>query len=162
MSRPFPGIIEVDPKRLQFGTYEHTTEREAGEGDICASYSADVIAMAGKIRRPFKWNDSLRVCTGCAGSALTETGKHEHEVYRLVPLSIFKDAPTTYSKKVNLEGGDTARNDPNGFYHGMIAKHGKETYVLSGPPVRFVAADAPTRPDPAQLDLFGNAPTPVP
>lgn len=160
--RPIPEIIEVDPTRLNFGTYDHTTERESGEGDICASYSADVIAMEGKVRRPFKWNDSLCICTGSAGSSLTETGKQEHEVYRLVPLSMFKDVPTTYSKKVALEGGDFARHDPQGFYHGMIVMSGKETYVLIGPPLRFVAADVATRPDHSQLELFGNARTPVP
>jgi hypothetical protein len=160
--RPVPEIIEVDPKRLQFGTYDHKSDHESGEGDICASYSADVIAMEGKIRRPFKWNDSLCVCTGSAGSALTGSGKQEHEVYRLVPLSMFKDVPTTYGKKVSIEGGDFARNDPNGFYHSMIVKCGKQTYVLTGPPLTFVAADAPNRPDHSQLELFGNEPSPVP
>jgi hypothetical protein len=75
---------------------------------------------------------------------------------------MFKDVPTTYAKKVNLEGGDMARSDPQGFYHGMIVKSGKETYVLSGPPLRFVAADAPTRPDAAQLELFGKTQSPAP
>ncbi len=51
-------------------------------------------------------------------------------------------------------------NDPNGFYHGVTVKQGREIFVLSGPLVVFVADERPARPNKAasiegeQLSLF--------
>ena len=68
---------------------------------------------------------------------------------------------TTYAEKIPPDEGEAARNDPNGFYHGMTIKPGRDTLVMCGPPVLFVPADVPARPeptfaapDPAQLSLF--------
>jgi hypothetical protein len=67
----------------------------------------------------------------------------------------------SYANKIGTaENAEAARNDPNGFYHGMIVKQGQETFVLSGPPVVFVADENPARPDGTagiegeQLSLF--------
>lgn len=45
-------VIEVDPARLESGTWCHKRERQIGEGDIAASYSADKIALEGRVRSP--------------------------------------------------------------------------------------------------------------
>ena len=54
-------VHEVDPKRLQYGVYDHAAERETADGDITSSYSADVIATNSKVRMPFKWREDLMV-----------------------------------------------------------------------------------------------------
>ena len=43
--------IPVSLARLASGRYDHGRSRDIGEGDIHASYSADTIASAGKIRK---------------------------------------------------------------------------------------------------------------
>lgn len=47
----------VDPARLASGRWCHTRDRQIGEGDINASYSADKIAE-GRVRSPFKWQNA--------------------------------------------------------------------------------------------------------
>jgi hypothetical protein len=133
---------------------------EVCEGDIHASYSADVIAMRGSVRKPFRWKDGLCVCTSISGSGLTDSGTEEHEAYRIVPSRTFTGTMTTYGKKTDrAEDAQAARNDPNGFYDGMTIKHGAEIFVLCGPPIRFTADTSPERPcaatgEPMQLRLF--------
>jgi len=46
--------IPVNPARLAWGRYDHKRNRDSGEGDIRASYSADTIATSGKIRKAFR------------------------------------------------------------------------------------------------------------
>jgi len=147
----------VNPARLA----SRTAGKEICEGDIHASYSADVIGMSGQIRKPFRWNGALCVCTSITGSGLTSSGIQEHEAYRIVPVEIFEGSPTTYrGKTVRAEAAEAARNDPNGFYHGITIKHGTGIFVLCGPPMTFTAEAVPERPDgatregPLQLDLF--------
>ena len=54
MSAPVtPKEYRVDPPRLASGTWCHTRDRQIGEGDISASYSADKIGLEGKVRKPF-------------------------------------------------------------------------------------------------------------
>src|ERR1700733_14182971 len=130
------------------------------EGDIHASYSADVIAMKGRVRKPFNWRGELCVCTSIRGSGLTDSGMEEHEAYRLTPARAFTGTPTSYHDKTALaETAEAARHDPNGFYHGMVIKHGDQDFVLYGPPIRFTADASPERPggaigEPEQLTLF--------
>jgi len=130
------------------------------EGDIHASYSADVIAANGRVRRPFTWKGAPYVCTSISGSRLTDSGKEEHEAYRLVPARTFTGNTATYhDKTARAEDAEAARNDPSGFYHGMTIKHGAEVFVLCGPPIRFTADTSPERPDgaigePMHLTLF--------
>lgn len=40
------------------------------------------------------------------------------------------------------ENGDAARNDPFGFYHGMIVSHAGQDFVLCGPPETFQPGEA--------------------
>jgi hypothetical protein len=141
--QPEPDTFDVDPKRLQWGTYDHAAEKETGEGDIRRSYSADAIATCGRIRKPFKWRGSAMVLVSMRMMGGVDSG----EAYRLVPVRLFEGTPTTYHAKTGTaEGAEAARNDPMGFYHGMTVKQGRESFVLCGPPVRFVAAEQPVRP----------------
>jgi hypothetical protein len=85
----------------------------------------------------------------------------EHEAYRIVPAKMFTGTTSTYREKTaRAEDADAARNDPNGFYHGMTIRHGSESFVLCGPPIRFTAEASAERPDgaageePLQLTLF--------
>jgi hypothetical protein len=100
-----------------------------------ASYSADVIAMNGKVRRPVSCGGDLWVSIGGGGTVAHRVTK----MYRLVPIADFDGEVTTYSDKTRIwrDGdeypGDYARNDPNGFYHGMKVQHGSNPYVLCGP-----------------------------
>ena len=149
--------VAVRPARLAW----RGAGRETCECDIHASYSADVIASNGRVRKPFTWNGALYACTSITGSGLTASGMQEHEAYRIVPVNMFTGTTKTYSEKTDkAEDAEAARNDPNGFYHGMTIEHGTESFVLSGPPIRFTAETSPGRPDaansdePMQLTLF--------
>ena len=139
---------------------EHATCPSA---EIDEAYSADRIASGQPVRKPFRHNGELWVCTSITGSGLTDSGDMEFEAYRIVPARLFADAPTTYGAKINTgELADAARCDPNGFYHGVAVKHGRETFVLRGPPLKLVPGEAAARPDadprvparPVQLGLF--------
>lgn len=128
MSAPIePQEHRVDPSRLAFGTWCHTRNRQIGEGDIAASYSADMIAQ-GKIRKPFSWKNALWVCTG--------THSKSAEAYRLVPERFFDSEPTTYNEVAMLPFEQ--RIKPEGFYHGMRVRHGKQDCVLVGPKALFL------------------------
>ena len=94
MSAPIePQEHRVDPSRLASGTWCHTRNRQIGEGDIAASYSADKIAQ-GKIRKPFSWKSALCVCTS--------TNSKFAEAYRLVLERFFDGEPTTYNEVAML------------------------------------------------------------
>ena len=127
-------------------------------GDISESYSADRIAFGQPVRKPFQHDRALWICTSITGSELTSSGSHEHEAYRILSERMFTGTPTTYRTKT---GTNEARNDPHGFYHGVVVKHGRATFVLCGPPLRFVPEGAvarpgrePNSPPPLQLNLF--------
>jgi hypothetical protein len=132
----------VDPARLKWGTWCHSAEKQLGEGDIAASYSADRIGMGNPVRKPFGWKGSLWVCValGCASA----------KVYRLALPQNFSGTPLTYHDRVIA--GDEARKDPNGFYHGVAVNHGGKTFVLCGPPAVLVPGE------PEQMDLFAGLP----
>jgi|SRR5579872_2143014 len=129
----------VDPARLRRGSWCHRAEKVMGEGDIAASYSADRIGMGEPLRKPFEWKGSLWVCVSRRGDSA--------EAYRLMHPQAFSGTPLTYREKAM--DGDAARNDPNGFYHGMLVKHAGKPFVLSGPPALLVPGE------PEQMDLFG-------
>jgi len=160
--RPERERIAVDPARLAWGTYNHTAEREEGEGDIHSSYSADLIAMKSAVRNPFKYGPDLWINTGSGGF------DRSHECYRLKPVEAFTGRVITYQdagsefdpEKGDTYPGDRARNNPNGFYHGMKVMWRKQPHVLVGPPVHFVEGEAvskkPVAPRMEQLDLFAG------
>ena len=141
---PTETVVEVDPDRLESGRWCHRVNRMIGQGDISASYSADRIGMGQSVRKPFTWKGALWVCVAKRPS---ESGAISTEAYRLTPEALFDGAPVTYAAKT-AGGGDAARADPNGFYHAMSVRHGRECYVLTGPPIQFLPGQT------EQLTLF--------
>jgi hypothetical protein len=79
--------IPVNPVRLAWGRYDHERNRDTGEGDIHASYSADTIAVTGKIRKAFRWQAQLMVTVSLSGRG----GIEQAEAYRLIQLKAFID-----------------------------------------------------------------------
>ncbi|UWQ19074.1 hypothetical protein [Jannaschia sp. M317] len=139
-------VIEVDPARLESGTWCHERDRQIGEGDIAASYSADKIALEGRVRSPFTYRNTLWVCTGMVSHSSTRAAT----AYQLLPARFFDGMPISYHEISML--GDEARNRLEGFYHGMAVHHGKQDYVLIGPSALFMPSeDVQT---PRQADLF--------
>ena len=134
---------QTDPARLASGQWCHARQRQIGEGDISASYSADHIGMSQPIRKPFTWQSGLWVCVGMA----SRRGHIFAEAYRILPQSAFPYPVRAYAEKTR--NSDEARADPNGFYHGMSVRHGSKTFVLIGPPVRFAPGESCE-----QLSLF--------
>lgn len=147
MSAPItPKEFRVDPSRLASGTWCHTRDRQIGEGDISASYSADKIGMEGKVRKPFAWQNALWVCTGMQSHGDFRAA----EAYRLVPERFFSGEPTTYNEVACLPAAE--RFKPEGFYHGMRVRSGKQEFILVGPSVKFLPKeDSETL---KQADLF--------
>jgi len=147
--------IPIHPDRLSHGEWKGG--RLSGEGDVTASYSADHISENKPIRAPFEQGGSLWVCVSITGKGLTVSGETELRAYRLLPAEMFRGEPTTYAKKVTVDHGEAARNDPNGFYHGISVTHGGRTFIMCGPPGVFVAESVPerpgARPEPEQLGL---------
>ena len=141
--------IAVPESRLASGTWDG--ERHTGEGDIHASYSADVIAMENRIRAPFRHGSHLWACVGIRGGG--DSGM-QFEAYRLLPESMFPGTLTSYNAKIRVDGGDSARNDPNGFYHGMAVKDGGIRYALTGPPSIFIADPSAAPAPPLQMEMF--------
>lgn len=128
----------VAPSRLAFGVWCHASERQIGEGDIRASYSADRIGMGQPIRKPFRYGGELWACVG--------TGPSGAEAYRLVHTSLYGGTACSYHDR--CRDGDRARGDQAGFYDGIIVHHAGRELVMAGPPVMFVAGEE------AQLSLF--------
>jgi hypothetical protein len=131
-------VHTVEPSRLAFGAWCHASEKQIGEGDIRASYSADRIGMGEPIRKPFRYAGELWVCVG--------TGPSGAEAYRLIHPSVYSGAARSYHDRCT--DSDRARGDQAGFYDGIIVRHAGRELVMVGPPVTFVAGDE------AQLSLF--------
>ncbi len=132
----------VDPARLQWGIWCHRANKEIGEGDIAASYSADRIGMGQPVRKPFEWKGSLWLCVSM--------GHNQAEAYQLKHPQAFGGQPLTYRERVM--SADEGRAHPEGFYHGMLVKHAGRDYVLSGPPALLIPGES------QQMDLFGGQP----
>lgn len=115
---------ELDPDRFEPGTFCSRKERTVGEGDISASYSADTIALEGRVRNPFRWSGADWVSIG------SEMGSRQ-QVYKLMDPSLYPRRVMTYQEKVR--DADAARKDPFGFYDGMRVKHRNQELVLCGP-----------------------------
>ena len=112
-------------------------------GEVTASYSADRIGLAGRVRRPFSWRGGEWVSVG---QKHLGQSRGEHEVYRLIDPEVFEGRMQTYQEKT--ADAAAARADPHGFYHGMAVRYGQRPWVLCGPPVRLRAARQ------SQLSLF--------
>jgi hypothetical protein len=121
---------------------------------VAASISCECIATRATIKKPVTHCGALWVSTGCTW----QHGVGAHEVYQLVPLGDFAGESYSYNVKSGIwrEGdkypGDFARSDPNGFYHGMIVKHGADKLVLSGPPQIVVHVEKDFYADAAEDD----------
>jgi|GEM_PF-2525310 len=137
-------IIYVDPARL-----DHNYETGRKDGDITSSYSGDTISNPrSTVRKPFLFENNRYVSTG--------TGPLPDSVsaYQLVPLTAYAGETMTYTAKVigNPKDadckypGDTARNDPLGFHHGMQVISAGKPHVLIGPPIIFRPGNAGTSP----------------
>lgn len=131
-------LYTIEPSRLAFGAWYHISEKQIGEGDIRASYSADRIGMGQPIRKPFRYAGELWACVG--------TGPAGAEAYRLLHPSLYVGNARSYHDRCC--DGDRARGDPAGFYDGIIVHHGGRELVMAGPPATFVAGEE------AQLSLF--------
>jgi hypothetical protein len=76
-----------------------------------------------------------------------------------VPATEYTDEALTYTDKVIKNpkdaqckySGDTARNDPLGFYHGMLVTSAGKPHVMLGPPIIFRPGKAGTGPAGAQF-----------
>lgn len=147
MSAPdTPKTFLVDPARLNSGWWCLERDRQIGEGDIAASYSADKIALEGRVRSPFKWQNVLWVSVGSAWPV----DKSGVQAYRLLRARFFDGTPISYHENTML--GDEARTRPEGFYHGMAVRHGKQACVLVGPKAIFVPSKKAE--EPKQIDLL--------
>jgi len=134
MSAPvIPREFRVDPARLAMGTWCQSSDRQIGEGDIYASYSADKIGMNQPIRKPFRWKNGLWVCTAIKSIS----GERSLEAYRLISAENFDGGPETY-REVTINNA-ARRQSGMGFYHGMLVSHASKKVVLLGPPVMFLA-----------------------
>lgn len=149
----------VSAARLAYGKWNHATNKEEGEGDIAAAYSADVIATNGRIRKPFKFRYQGQEFPCCT----VGMSSNNADAYRLLTPEQFALPTTTYAEKTHHDGGETARNDPMGFYHGMAVKHGGKNFVLCGPELRFRAegAEEPA-PEPTECLIKGKYDAPPP
>ena len=120
-----------------------------GEGDIMGSYSADRIGEGRPVRKPFQFQGSLWVCTGGLWSGAGDS-KNEADAYRLVPKERFEGQPQSYRERTATEDlREQAREDPMGFYHGVVVKFRSAGYVLCGPKALFKA-------DPEQFESDGT------
>ena len=118
--------IVVAAERLEPGEWSADLTRRVGEGDVQASYSADLIAE-GRVRRPFKLGNVFHVAVGMADRE-TRTAR----VYRLVPAGDFCGEPTAYADRTEADHA-AARAHPLGFYHGLAVQRGTRAFVLAGP-----------------------------
>ena len=141
-NQPIPSSHSVDPDRLSSGEWSHQHNRTIGEGDIAASYSADMIALHSRVRKPFRFQNGLWVCVGQCNLPVPTA-----RAYRLIDTAHFNGDLTTYTAKTR--DSEAARNDSNGFYHGMAVTHGGHSYVLAGPSIELIAGEQ------EQMALFG-------
>ena len=120
---------------------------------IHESYSGDCISENQPVRRPFKYGGKLYISTGGRGGGTPP--RYEEECYELVDRELYSGQVRTYSvpkEREYEEYYESLRNDPNGFYHGMLVKRGSKDFVLVGPEVTFIRDEKAKRT--GQLALF--------
>ena len=120
------------------------------------SYSGDTIADRGSIvKKPFAYGGKLYIATGSSWG-----DEREWNCYQLMPKDDFKGETRTYRipKGQNYEEYyESLRKDPNGFYHGMLVKRGKDDCVLVGPEISFLAKTISQEIPPAE-DIIDSIP----
>jgi hypothetical protein len=92
---------------------------------LSSTYSADRIGTNNTIKKPLAFGGHLWVLVGGSCDYIN--------AFRVVPIAEFDGKPTTYSEKGRPDGFESARHDPNGFYHGMTVSQGGTKYVMVGP-----------------------------
>jgi hypothetical protein len=101
----------------------------------------------GKIRKPFFWKGELYVCTGSTGASC--------QCHHVVPADKWTGEKLTYA--------DKAKSQPGSFtYAGILVKHGKTEYVLTGTTLTILRATQPEvpkaeAPAPGQAGLGASA-----
>jgi len=143
-------VHTVPASRLSGNAVDYAASRLRGIGDIISSNSCECIARQ-LIEKPFRFQGSLWVAFGVQ---FHPDGNKAH-AYRLVRAPKFYGVVMTYADKLSAGGGDAAREDPNGFYHGLFAAHNGVKYVVIGPDFLFTHLpwDAVTA-ETSQLALF--------
>jgi len=136
-------IYEVDPARLESGSWCNRRSKTIGEGDIRKSYSADMIGNAGKIRTPFHHAGLLWVSGGVGMNKATSA-------YSLVHPSKFRGETMLHKEWTAAVSRSPSRAGPLGFYHGLQVNSGKKQLIMQGPAASFVAGEID------QLVLFGE------
>lgn len=107
---------------------------------VSESYSADRIAEKSPVRKPFKYKGKFYISSGSSVGGKIDP-RHTEQAYQIVPRGEFKGTPLWYGQRLETWGGDWAeqrRQQPEGFYHGMLIKHGGTEFVMVGPPLIFV------------------------
>lgn len=101
------------------------------------SYSGDRISEHQPVRKPFKYDGKLYISVG----GFSGKSHSEEDAYQLVPRGEFTGEGRTYSVPAGREYEEyyeSLRNDPMGFYHGMVVRRGATEWVLVGPELLFV------------------------
>ncbi len=95
----------------------------------------------GKIRKPFIWKGDLFVCTGSSGAAC--------ECHRVVPADKWTGEKASYAERAKAQPGSFT-------YAGILVKHGKTEYVLTGSTLTVCRATRPEAPK-AEAPVAGQA-----
>jgi DNA polymerase III sliding clamp (beta) subunit (PCNA family) len=85
----------------------------------------------GKIRKPFFWKGESYVCTGSSGATC--------ECHQVVPADKWTGDKATYSERAKARPGSFS-------YAGILVKHGKTEYVLTGSTLTVCRAARPEAP----------------
>ncbi len=107
---------------------------------INASYSGDRIPE-GKIREPFHFLGKKYISV--RGFSKGEEYQEE-ECYQVVERKDFHGLERTYKLppgRGHEEYYESLRQDPNGFYHGMVVAFRGKEYVLNGPELKFYSGE---------------------
>ena len=103
------------------------------EKSVKPSCSCQGISEKGsEVTKPFDYDGKKWICTGNDGKS--------YQCYQLLGASEWNGETRTYSVPKGRdydEYYESLRNDPNGFYHGMLVNWGKSQCVLVGPETVF-------------------------
>jgi len=127
-------VTELAPKPIIHVELEKFSEIEA-------SYSGDRISKDVAIRKPSVFEGKQYTAVGIDSKSI--------QAYQLLPKEEFTGEVRSYrvpKEREDEEYYQSLRDDPNGFYHGMLVKHRKSDHVLVGPPVSFVLKTADVKP----------------
>ncbi|OGN90737.1 MAG: hypothetical protein A2Z70_01275 [Chloroflexi bacterium RBG_13_48_17] len=130
-SKPEENIIYVDRETLE---------------ELGASNSCEAICEGTSVRPTVTVNDELYLATGALSSG--SDGMIEVQAYKVASISPDGECPNGYPdvklRTYQIPYGreyeeyyESLRNDPMGFYHGMVVKKARGKWVLIGPEITF-------------------------